>query len=136
MSTTAPAKNPAGGRPSEFSDDVAAAICGQLALGKSLRTVCKAPEMPSLMTVYNWLGKYPSFVEQYARAKEDSADALAEDILDIADDADEDVQRSKLKVDTRKWLASKLKAKKYGDKADVNVSGGLSLTIGTIKSFE
>jgi len=156
VSTTAPAKNPAGGRPTDYSESLAARICARLADGESLRSVCRDDEMPDKSTVFLWLFKYPEFSDQYARAKEESAEAHADDMLDIADDATNDwmerldkdgqgigwqlngehVQRSKLRIDTRKWLASKLKAKKYGDKADVNVSGGLSLTIGTIKSFE
>lgn len=74
-------------------------------------------------------------MDQYARAKEESADSLADEILDIADNATNDwmkrnhgeddpgwvangenIQRSRVRIDTRKWIASKLKPKKYGDK--------------------
>lgn len=121
------------GRPSEFTQEVADAICAELAEGKSLRSVCKAEEMPCIRTVFTWMRTYPEFLQQYARAKEESADALADEILDIADDSARDfvsgengpvfnsehVQRSRLRVDTRKWIASKLKPKKYGDKVAV-----------------
>ena len=103
--------------------------------------------MPSCASVFLWLRKYPEFSEQYAQAKEESADALVEDILDIADDGTNDwmemkdkegaiegwrqngeaLQRSRLRVDTRKWIASKLKAKKYGDKVEHEHSGKISL---------
>lgn len=99
--------------------------------------------MPSAATVFNWMRTYPKFLEQYARAKQESADAMAEEIMDISDDGTNDwmedqymkgkspgwkvngeaVQRSKLRVDTRKWLMSKMKPKKYADKLDVTTNG-------------
>jgi hypothetical protein len=95
--------------------------------------------MPDKATVFRWLRTFPEFRDQYARAKEESADALAEDMLEIADDGQNDwmerlgsegqpvgwqvngehIQRSRVRIDTRKWLASKLKPKKYGDKLAV-----------------
>lgn len=137
------------GRPSEFTQEVADKICQELATGKSLRTVCAGEEMPSLQTIFNWFGKHPQFVEQYARAKQESSDAMAEEILDIADDGTNDwmkvkmgsknvdipnkevLQRSKLRVETRQWLMSKMKPKKYGDKVDVT-SDGKAITGNTI----
>lgn len=126
------------GRPTDYTPELAAKICAQLAMGKSVRTVCKSDDMPSATTVFNWLGSRPDFVEQYTRAKEESADVLSEDMMDISDDATNDymealgdeggiayklngenIQRSKLRVETRKWLASKLKPKKYGDKTAI-----------------
>lgn len=72
--------------------------------------------MPSRQTIYYWLLQQPEFVAMYDRAKQDSADALVEEIQDIADNPDGDVQRDKLRIDSRKWIASKLKNKKYGEK--------------------
>lgn len=99
--------------------------------------------MPCAATVFKWLRVHPEFVEQYARAKEEQADALAEELLDIADDGSNDwmerrnsddgatgwqlngehIQRSRLRVDTRKWIASKLKPKKYGERIANEHSG-------------
>ena len=130
-------------RPSEYNQDVADTICAELACGESLRSICEAESMPCVKTVFNWLRKYPEFLQQYARAKEECADAFAEDILDIADDGTNDwmerknqdgevigwalngehVQRSRLRIDTRKWIASKLKPKKYGEKTTTELSG-------------
>lgn len=119
------------GRPCEFTQDIADRICAELAAGRSLRSVCAQDDMPCSTTVFRWLRTVDSFAQQYARAKEESADALAEEMLAIADDGENDtyvddkgkvcvdndvIQRSKLRVDTRKWLASKLKPKKYGDR--------------------
>lgn len=132
------------GRPSIFTEEIAAELCAHLAMGESLRTACKPAHMPSVATVFNWFKAYPTFLEQYERAKREAADMMAEDILDISDDGQNDymemtygdqsiyrinpeaLQRSKLRVDTRKWLMSKLQPKKYGDKLDLT-SGGEAL---------
>lgn len=143
------------GRPSEFSQDLADRICGEIASGDSLRTICVADDMPCVATIFNWIRRYPGFLEQYTRAKEEQADAMAEEMLDIADDGNNDwmerrnaegdnigwqvngehVQRSRLRIETRKWLASKLKAKKYGDKTAVEHSGSIGLS-GILKEID
>lgn len=142
------------GRPTLYSPELAAEICRQIASGKSLRTVCKAKGMPDMSTIFLWLGKineegkpvYPEFLNQYARATEERAEAYVEEVFEIADDGTNDwmednydkgktpgyqlngenIQRSKLRIDTRKWYASKIKPKKYGEKLDV-VSDGEKL---------
>lgn len=123
------------GRPSDYTQEVADAICERLIDGQSLRKICLDPDMPNAATVCRWLAKEENeaFREQYAHARDAQADTLADEILDIADDGSNDwmgdkedeegvryngdaVQRSKLRVDARKWLAAKMKPKKYGDK--------------------
>ena len=128
-----------------FTQDKADAICERIADGQSLRTICADEGMPSTSTVCKWLAEQPSFSEQYARARELQADALFDEILEIADDGSNDwmerknaddqsigwrengeaLRRSQLRVDARKWMAGKLQAKKYGDKIDVNHSGSI-----------
>ncbi len=110
-------------RPSEYTPEVTDRICARLAAGESLRSVCRDDSMPCVATVFNWMRSYPAFLEQYARAKEESADALTDEMLEIADNETGDVQRDRLKVDTRKWLASKLKPKKYGEKVEHQHAG-------------
>jgi len=130
---TAPAKI---GRPSDYTPEIALAICDRIASGESLRTICTAHEMPDKATVFRWLAAHEAFRDQYARAREAQADALAEEILDIADETSGDfiekqlgdegstvqivdhehISRSKLRVDARKWLTGKLAPKKYGDR--------------------
>lgn len=99
--------------------------------------------MPCVATVFNWFNKFPGFLEQYARAKAESADMFAEDMLDISDDSERDfiqtekgpafnaehVQRARLRVDTRKWLASKLKPKRYGELQRTELTGADGGTI-------
>lgn len=118
-------------RPSDYTEELADKICSQLSDGKSLRTVCAPDDMPDKSTIFRWIRVKKGFRDQYTRAKEESADALTDEMLDIADDTEldytktddqgvklnaENIQRSRLKIETRKWLASKLKPKKYGDK--------------------
>ncbi len=120
------------GRPSEYTQEKADAICAMIAEGKSIRTICAIDEMPGTPTFYKWLRTYPEFLQQYACAKQDQADAMVEEMLEIADDGTNDYMeiqtkkgvkvvfdkehaaRSRLRVETRKWLASKLKPKAYG----------------------
>lgn len=123
------------GRPTLFSQELADLMCHQLAQGISLRTVCKADDMPAISSVFNWFRTQPKFLEQYARAKEESADALAEEIIDISDESLKVIkkgaekksgayaQAQRLRVDTRKWIMSKMKPKKYGDKIDMTTNG-------------
>ena len=127
----------AGGRPTDYSIDLAAAICEMLANGSSLSKISKIEGFPKASTVYQWLIKYPEFSEMYARAREDQADTLADQITHIADKATtEGVQVARLRVDARKWIAAKLKPRKYGDKVTNEVVGadggpvGLAITVG------
>lgn len=118
------------GRPSSFTQDTADAICERLADGESLRKICRDPAMPSTSTVCKWLGKNADFAEQYARARELQADALFDEVLDIADKgptALEDTNDRRLQVDARKWMAGKLKGK-YSDKADLNVNATVAFS--------
>lgn len=134
---------------------MAARICSELADGASLRTICKADGMPNKSTVFRWLAAREDFRDQYARARDAQADALAEETLDIADEASNDwmarndpenpgwvvngehIQRSRLRVDARKWFASKVAPKKYGEKLELAGDPSaplvpvLNVTIGT-----
>lgn len=135
-------KETAIGRPTKYTQKLADTICEQLAMGISMRTVSRDESLPAMSTMFKWLRENKEFSEQYEKAKQESTDAMAEDILDIADNGTNDwierenknggtyevvnndvIQRSRLRVDTRKWLMAKMKPKKYGDHIDVT-SGG------------
>ena len=125
------------GRPSGFSQQLADAICARLAVGDSVREICRDEEMPEARTVFRWLAANEEFCQQYARAKQAGVEAMAEEIIDIADNGSNDwmerndkdnagwiyngeaARRSQIRIDARKWLLSKLAAKKYGDKLSV-----------------
>ncbi|EPT2859784.1 ubiquitin carboxyl-hydrolase [Proteus mirabilis] len=101
-------------------------ICSKLAEGESLRSVCRRPGMPSKATVFRWLSENAEFRDQYAKATEQRADALFEEILEIADDVLPDsaeVAKAKLRIDTRKWSLARMSPKKYGDKVTQEITG-------------
>lgn len=104
--------------PEGYGQDTADDICERLADGESLRKICRDDDMPSTSTVCKWLALNAVFAEQYTRARELQADALFDDCLDIADKgllALDDAADRRLQIDTRKWMAGKLKGK-YSDK--------------------
>lgn len=137
----APATKRPPGRPALYSLEIAEKICERIATTTlSLRKICEADEtLPSSETVRKWLYRDENgFLALYARAKEQQQELQEDELMDIADDGTNDtyvdekgqpkvdhdhIQRSKLRIDTRKWLMAKLKPKKYGDKVDVNHGG-------------
>jgi hypothetical protein len=121
------------GRPSIYSQELADRICERLASGESLRAICADDGMPDGKTVRNWLSDKPDFVLQYARAREDQAEAHADRIIEIADDETIDANHKRIMVDARKWVASKLKPKRYGDKLDLEHKGEVGLTVNVVR---
>jgi len=105
-----------GGRPTLYTPELADDICAQLAAGLSLNRICKQDGMPSYFAIWSWLDRYPEFNTKYARAREVQAEYYADEIVDISDSADKDTaQAVRVRVDTRKWIAAKLRPKKYGE---------------------
>lgn len=116
-----------------------ATICDRISNGESLRQICDSEDMPAASTVFIWLSQDSAFSEQYARAREAQADAIFDEILLIADDGRNDwmerkdqedanmgwrengeaIRRSQLRIDARKWMAGKLRPKKYGEKLEL-----------------
>jgi len=129
-----------GGRPTDYTPEIAEIFCSYLAEGLSVRTICRFEEMPSKRTFFRWLNKHPEFRTQYEVAKEQSVPALYEDMMDdLMDDVGEplvvngkpikdangdqvmvitaaSISYARLKYDARKWALSKLAPKKFGDK--------------------
>ena len=116
------------GRPPEFNAEIADRICTSLSEGKSLRRVCKGRGMPSRRSVYNWLEKYPEFVKDYNKARQEQADWHADEIIEIADKPDLDPNDKRIRVDARKWVASKLHHKRYGDRLEHAGEVGVKLS--------
>lgn len=128
---------------STFSKATADLICQRLGDGESLRRICKDESLPCIDTVMKWLGDFPEFSAQYARARELQADTMFEMVAEIAHDGaadwtmtkfgpvvdQEHISRSRLRVDTLKWQASKLAPKKYGDRLDLNHGGEIGLNV-------
>src|SRR6266436_2878876 len=123
-STQAPAKI---GRPTKYSLEWAERFCERLAQGQSVRQICSQPGQPDKSQVYRWLDENDDFRDRYARAREEQADKLFREIIEIADDASgdyvttsdgktivdhENIQRSRLRVEARKWAAARLAPKR------------------------
>lgn len=126
-----------------YSPELASRICLLIAEGQSLRSICKLEGMPVRATIHNWLLERPDFAAQYEVAQSLRADALFDECLEIADDASRDavtktrpdgstykgfdfdhIARSRLRVDTRKWVCGRMAPKKYGDRV-LNEHGGI-----------
>ena len=133
-STAVTATTTAGrGRPSAYTEDEADVICTWIAEGKSLKSYCRASGRP-MMTVYRWLREYADFRDRYARAHEDRADTLADELVDIADSVAagslEEIQAARLRVDTRKWIAAKLRPGRWGEQKDTGPKTNVTFNIG------
>ncbi len=124
------------GRPTKYNDMLAKEICDTIASSsKGTKKLCSEhSHWPCQDTLFTWLKTYPEFSESYAKAKICQIELLVDEILEISDDASQDqyvneqgilvsnppaINRARLKVDTRKWLASKLVPKLYGNKIDI-----------------
>ena len=111
--------------------------------GLSVRKAIEELNTINRETFFSWISKDPELANRYARATEVRADAIFEEMFDIADDGSNDwvekfdktgesyyelngehIQRSKLRIDARKWALSKMQPKKYGDKLDIQNDGG------------
>lgn len=122
------------GRPSAYTPELGRRICDRIADGVSVKDLCKDEDMPGLTGFYDWLRVYPEFSKLYARAKQIYGNGLAEELIDIADNGTNDwmqrndpdnpgydfngeaVARTRIRLDTRKWIAGKLLPKIYGDR--------------------
>jgi hypothetical protein len=114
----------------ENKNEILTAIFTEINKGRAVRNVLKDEGMPDVTTFYRWIEDDEEKSKQYVRACENRADAIFDEIIDIADDSSGDrkvtehgesldsefVARSRVRIDARKWIASKLNPKKYGDK--------------------
>ncbi len=122
------------GRPSECTGQEQDAICSWIQGGGSLRSYQRSTGR-AVETVYRWMRENASFQARLATAREDQSDTMAEEMVEIADEAAsnptiEGVAAAKLRVETRKWIASKLRPQKWGDKQVVEHVGAVSIRIG------
>lgn len=129
------------GRPTKYTKELAELICERIATSnRGIVSICESDDTPDYVTVRRWINSNEEFRNMYARAKEDQADYLADEMIRISDTelrtdteysggensgitTSDNVQRSRLMIESRKWLAMKLKPKKYGDRLDVEHSG-------------
>lgn len=110
----------------KYSEKTAEKILEEIAIGKSLISVCKKLKI-GYSTVTQWLRENSQFSANYARAREDQADYLAEIIIDISDNEKLTPEARRIRIDSRKWYAGKIRPKKYGDKQGLEISGHMTL---------
>lgn len=125
-------------------DNIFDYVCKEIESGRALRNVLKDESMPSTSTFYQWLENNTDKAKQYARATEVRAEVIFDDILSIADQNENDttvnadgievvnndvIQRSRLRIDARKWVLSKLNPKKFGDKIQTEHSGEITTNV-------
>ena len=130
-------------RPSEYKQEVAEDILEQIMEGKSLRSICLQDGYPNRSTFMRWVSSVDGLRDQYELAKQEQAHYLVEQILDIADETTNDhvtdeggnervnseaIQRSRLRVDARKWYSSKVLPKLYGDKITTEHTGSVGVS--------
>lgn len=131
------------GRPSVYTPELAAEICDRLSDGQTLREICRDDHMPTEAAVRQWaIADREGFSSQYDAARLKGYARMADELIEIADDGTNDwverqnkdgstytavdsehIQRSRLRVDTRKWLLSKALPKVYGDKVTQEIQG-------------
>ena len=115
------------GRPTNFDQDKANAICARLASGETLARICNDPDMPAQSTVYSWLRQNEAFLEAYSRAREDQADKFAEDIATLHERHGDNPNLGQLEFKAKSWLAAKLRPSRYSDRQQVELSGTITL---------
>ena len=138
-----------------YSEEIAARVCKDLAGGMTLRAVCRQPGMPKPSTVIDWaLDENHPFYGKYKHARLIGYTVMADDVIDISDDSrgdfvektgpsgettrvfdSENVARSRLRVDSRRWILAKALPKIYGDKIEHTGKDGAPLFPELVLSF-
>lgn len=123
------------GRPTIYTQELADTICEFISQGMSMRSVCRQKQIPEMPTIWRWIRENEEFGKQYASACQNRTDAQNEMLIDMGDEAIEAskkskggvgnavVQAYKLKADNFRWVMSKMKPKKYGDRLDLTTLG-------------
>ena len=132
MTTKTHKKKASGKRTTPGSEDrakISAVVLAGMRGGLSALKACQAANV-SHSTFLGWVNQDTALADNYAHAREDLIERMAQEVLELSDsdvgflpDGKKDwaaVQKHKLQVDTRKWLLSKLAPKKYGDKLEVS----------------
>jgi hypothetical protein len=123
--------------PSSYTKELGERICFLIATNATsiLKLTKKFPELPSHETIFKWRIQFPEFGAMFLEAKKDQAILYADETIDIADDDSRDlldtdkgvvansaaVARAKLRIDTRKWYASTLAPRTFGEKSQTEI---------------
>ena len=133
------------GRPTQFTKELAISICERIAGGESLRAICTDIGIPNNTVVGWFMDDREGVSEHYARARKIQAEQMFEELLSICDDGQNDwmerngyqvpdqeaIQRSKLRVDTRKWILARMDSNRYSEttKNEMSGSGGGAIQV-------
>lgn len=139
------------GRPSSYTQEMADEVCLRIANGETMSKICKDAHMPFPAVIYAWAARNEEFHSRLTRAREIQAHRWADEILEIVDDNTgdmiekvgrngqvttvvdhENVHRSRLRADTRKWLIAKMYPRVYGDKVQAEVTGSSGGPVSTV----
>ena len=121
------------GRPSKYTPELSSEICERLSNGEPLRQICRDEHMPAWTAIYAWAAADKDLSERIAHARDQGYDAIAEDLLQIADTplmGEEETSSNngltitrkdmlghrKLQIETRLKLLAKWNPKKYGER--------------------
>ena len=126
-----------------YTQELGQEVIIRLSEGQSLASICRLDYMPHIATVYDWIKIHPSFADGYARARENAAHTLFDQMLDIADDSSGDlladgsannaaIARARLQIDTRARVAGKLHSKAYGERVDA-LAGTVTINNNTLQ---
>ena len=118
----------------DFTEEIAQEICAAIATSsfgiRKLRKQDEYKHWPSVAQIFRWLHDNALFREQYTRAKQSQIESYIDEVIDIADNSTNDwminekgtlvanhdhINRARLRIETRKWLACKLCPRLYGD---------------------
>lgn len=120
-------------------------VCELIAMGLNLKQCLRHPSLNvSKSTIYLWLHRNEEFAELYRIAQRGRAEGMVEEMVEIADDASDDIRmgaqgpvlnnssvnRSRLRIDTRKWIASKWYSERFGDKVTNEHTGAGGAALG------
>jgi hypothetical protein len=145
------------GRPRVLTQALKTEICERIAEGETLREICRSEHIPSRSVIHKELLDDQSFADQYARARELQLDMMEDELLEIADDASNDwmerhdkegnsigcvingehIQRSRARIDTRKWIMSKRAPKKYGERVtqEIGAQGSTAVAFPVVRIY-
>ncbi len=125
----------------DYSPELGEAIATFVMEGGTVREFCAQPDTPNKSTVFRWLDRHPEFAARYTAARLMQADALADELIDIADGTGlkpgevYDARRVRQQLSSRMWLAERLAPKRYGAKQALERSAGLATTTVVVRAY-
>lgn len=126
-----------------YSEEVVSTIFARIAQGESVVSICSDPGMPAQSAFYKWMDSKPELVERYTCARKSQANTIFDKMLNVAENTEIGITKKikpegeeitegdmlghrKLKIDTYKWILSKLEPKKYGEKIDIDMTADVT----------